>query len=227
MPRPKRSLDRAPAKVLIVDDHPAVREALAFRIARSDDLTVCGEATGEADALRLVRTHRPDVAIVDLSLKAGDGVNLIKRIKDRHPDVRVLVWSMHAEGIFAERALRAGASGYITKEHATDQIIDAVRQVLRGRIFVSPAMNDKLLRRVAGPLGAERREQAPVESLSDRELEVLRAIGRGQTTQEIATRLFLSPKTVATYRDRVRNKLCLDSSQQLVRFAVQWVLENG
>jgi DNA-binding NarL/FixJ family response regulator len=223
MPRKNRPANSPPAKVLIVDDHPAVREALAIRIGRSEDLAVCGEATGEAEAIRLTRTLKPDVAIIDLSLKSGDGINLIKRIKGRHPGVRMLVWSMHSEGLFAERALRAGASGYITKEHATDRIVDAVRQVLGGRIYVSPAMNEKLLRRVAGPPS-----RGPVvEGLSDRELEVLRAIGRGQTTREIAARLFLSAKTVSTYRDRVRRKLDLESGQYLVRFAVQWVLENG
>jgi len=225
MPRPIPPRDAPPAKVLIVDDHPAVREALAIRIGRSEDLMVCGEATGEAEAIRLTRTRQPDVAIIDLSLKSGDGINLIKRIKSRYPSVRMLVWSMHSEGLFAERALRAGASGYITKEHATDRIVDALREVLRGRIYVSPAMNDKLLQRVAGPAAAPRGRD--VDSLSDRELEVLRAIGRGQTTQEIAARLFLSAKTVATYRDRVRRKLGVESGQHLVRFAVQWVLENG
>jgi DNA-binding NarL/FixJ family response regulator len=212
------------AKILIVDDHPAVREALAFRISKMRDLQVCGEAADLADALKLVAEQKPDLAIIDISLKTGDGLDLIKRIKARDAGVRMLVWSMHSESLYAERALRAGALGYITKEQATDQIIEAIRQVLDGKVYVCPAVAEKLLRRAVGEGGAAL-DHSPVDALSDRELEVLRLIGKGVKTAEIARQLHLSIKTIETYRDRIRHKLDLSDGADLARYAAQWVLE--
>ncbi len=211
------------ATVLIVDDHPAVREALALRISKARGLEVCGEAADEAEALRAFDEQTPDVAVVDISLKTGDGLDLSKRIKAKHPEARILVGSMHSETLYAERALRAGALGYLTKEQATGQIIDAIQQVLAGKVYLSPAMTERLLHRVAG----EGLDRPPVESLSDRELEVLRLIGRGERTADIARQLYLSVKTIETYRDRIRQKLALADGTDLVRYATQWVLENG
>jgi DNA-binding NarL/FixJ family response regulator len=214
------------SKVLIVDDHPAVREALAIRISKLPDLEVCGEAADMADALKVVAEQKPDLAVIDISLKTGDGLDLIKRIKARDENVRMLVWSMHAERLYAERALRAGAQGYITKEQAMSQIIDAMRQVLAGKVYLSPAMSDKLLHRAVGG-DAATLDHSPVEALSDRELEVLRLIGKGVKTAEIANQLHLSIKTIETYRDRIRQKLDLSDGTDLVRYAAQWVLEEG
>jgi DNA-binding NarL/FixJ family response regulator len=217
---------KPPARVLIVDDHPAVREALSIRISKVPDMVVCGEAEDEGSALQLVAKLQPDVAIIDISLKTGDGIDLIKRIKARDENVRMLVWSMHSETLYAERALRAGALGYITKEQATDRIVEAIRQVLDGKVYLSPAMTDKLLQRAVGDGGASL-GHSPVESLSDRELEVFRLVGRGVKTHEIAAQLHLSIKTVETYRDRIRSKLGLVDGAELARYALQWVMDNG
>ena len=225
MSRDNHSPEQPRARVLIVDDHPAVREALSIRISQAPDLEVCGQAEDTADALRLVEKSKPDVAIVDISLKTGDGIDLIKRIKSRDQHVRMLVWSMYGENLYAERALRAGANGYITKEHATDRIVEAIREVLAGKVYLSPAMTDKLLHRSVG-LGGKKQNQPTIEALSDRELEVFRLIGRGVKTAEIATQLHLSVRTVWTYRDRIREKLDLSDGAELVRNATHWVLQN-
>jgi DNA-binding NarL/FixJ family response regulator len=214
------------AKVLIVDDHPAVREALTVRIGRQPDIEVCGEAADINDALRLVAEKQPDVAVVDISLRSGDGIDLIKRIKDRHDGVRMLVWSMHSESHYAERALRAGALGYINQEQATEKIIDAIRCVLEGKVYLSDAMAEKMLRRAVGG-NKEQITRPALESLADRELEVFRLIGQGLSTSEIASRLHLSPKTIETYRDRIRHKLALKDGRALIHYATQWVLQNG
>lgn len=188
MTQPSRLNAVERVKVLIVDDHPAIREALTIRIGRTPDLAVCGEADDFAGALRLVAAEQPRVAIIDISLKSGDGIDLIKHIHARDKEICLLVWSMHSESLYAERALRAGAHGYITKEQATDQIIDAVRQVLHGKVYLSPAMTEKIVRRTA-EAGAESKEANPLELLSDRELEVFRRIGRGQKTRAIAAEM--------------------------------------
>ena len=214
------------ARVLIVDDHPAVREALALRISRQPDLEVCGDAADTSDALRLVAEILPDAAVVDISLKTGNGIDLIKRIKDRNDHVRILVWSMHDESLYTERALRAGALGYINKDQATDRIVEAIRRVLEGKVYLSETMAERMLQRAVG--GArEEVTRLPVDVLADRELEVFRLIGGGLKTAEIAERLHLSVKTVETYRDRIRQKLNLSDGTRLSHYATQWVLENG
>jgi DNA-binding NarL/FixJ family response regulator len=213
------------SRVLIVDDHPAVREALALRIGRQPDLQVCGEAADTSEALRLVAETRPDAAVVDISLKTGDGLDLIKRIKDRDGRVRMLVWSMHSESLYAERALRAGALGYINKDQATDKIVEAIRRVLAGKVWLSEAMAQRMLQRA---VGTERPEvtPSPLDALADRELEVFRLIGQGVKTADIAERLHLSVKTVETYRDRIRQKLDLRDGAKLAQYAAQWLLGN-
>jgi DNA-binding NarL/FixJ family response regulator len=214
------------SRVLIVDDHPAVREALALRIGRQPDLEVCGEAADMSEALRLIGDAQPDVAVVDITLKTGNGIDLIKRIKDRNEHVRILVWSMHSEALYAERALRAGALGYVNKDQATDRIVEAIRRVLEGRVYLSAAMTERLLQRAVG--GArEAVTRSPLDVLADRELEVFRLIGEGVKTAAIAERLHLSVKTVETYRDRIRQKLDLSDGTKLTHYATQWVLEHG
>jgi DNA-binding NarL/FixJ family response regulator len=221
-----RNKTKAPTRVLIVDDHPAVREALAIRIGRQRDLEVCGEAADMGEALRLVAEARPDVAVIDISLKAGSGIDLITRIKDRDAYVRILVWSMHSEALYAERALRAGALGYVNKDQATDRIVAAIRRVREGKVYLSDAMAERLLQRAVGGARAAV-TRSLVELLADRELEVFRLIGGGAKTAEIAERLHLSVKTVETYRDRIRQKLDLSDGTRLSHYATQWVLENG
>jgi DNA-binding NarL/FixJ family response regulator len=221
----RRKNPRKRARVLIVDDHPAVREALAMRIDGQPDLEVCGEAADMSDALRLLADTEPDVAVVDISLKTGNGLDLIKRIRDRNSHVRMLVWSMHSEALYAARALRAGALGYVNKDQATDKIVEAIQRVREGKVYLSETMAERLLQRTVG--GHEEAPPSPVDALADRELEVFRLIGLGTKTAEIAERLHLSVKTIETYRDRIRQKLDLSDGTKLAHYATQWVLENG
>jgi DNA-binding NarL/FixJ family response regulator len=220
-----RTPDRA-ARILIVDDHPVVREGLGVRLARQPDLVVCGEAAGVAEALALVETTDPDVAIVDIALSDGDGLDLIHRLRSRHARVRVLVWSMYPEALYAERALHAGAMGYVNKQEATGRMIEAIRSVLDGRIYLSGSMTDRLLRHATGEKGPDAQGSTP-DSLTDHELEVFRLIGEGLTTAEIASRLHRSVHTIETYRQRIKAKLGLRTSAELARAAVEWVLEHG
>lgn len=213
------------SRVLIVDDHPAVRDGLALRIASEPDLEVCGEAGDVAEALRLAEAVAPDIAIIDISLKTGNGIDLVKRIAERIPAVRMLVWSMYNEFFYAERALRAGAMGYISKEEATSQIVSALRCIQSGKVYLSAALNEHLLQRTVG--GRSRLERSPIEELSDRELEVLQQIGQGRTTLAIAEKMHISPKTVETYRRRIKEKLAVPNAAELTRLAVEWMIENG
>ena len=212
-------------RILIVDDHPIVREGLAARIARQPELSVCGEAEDVADAMELVKSQRPDLVIVDLSLKSGQGIDLIKRIKAKAPETKMIVSSMYDESLYAERALRAGAMGYINKQEMSEKMIDGIRQVLEGKIYLSPQMTERLLQRAVG--AAPQLIQSPIESLSDRELEIFKMIGKGMTTRQIANDLHLSMKTVETHRENIKSKLDVANSAELSRAAVQWVMENG
>ncbi|MHC4178706.1 MAG: response regulator transcription factor [Planctomycetota bacterium] len=210
-------------RVLIVDDHPIVRHGLGELIARQPDLEVSGEAADVSEALRQVETNRPDVAVIDISLDGENGIELIEQIKALYPEVKVLVSSMHDEKTFAGRALRAGALGYINKRESIRKVVDAVRQVLRGEIYLSPQMASQLLQRavVGQPL-----DHDPIETLSNRELEVFEMIGQGMNTQQIARKLGLSPRTIETHRKKIKTKLNLQNSAQLSRAAFQWVQEN-
>ena len=212
-------------RILIVDDHPAVREALGIRIAQQSDMEICGEAADIPEAIEIVRELSPDIAIIDTSLKKGNGLDLIKRIKSQNETIRMLVWSMHGESLYAERALRAGAMGYITKEQATGQILEAIRVVMTGKIYLSPGMTETLLQRTVAS-GGGTLERSPMEALSDRELEVFRMIGEGIKTTEIAARLHLSVGMIWTYRGRIREKLGLADGTELVHQATQWVIDH-
>jgi DNA-binding NarL/FixJ family response regulator len=211
------------AKVLIVDDHPVVREGLAMHLATQADLEVCGEAEDLPSALALLTTVRPDVAIIDISLKNSNGLELIRRIKDRADAVHILVWSMYPESLYAERALRAGAHGYLNKGQATKHVLDAVRAILQGRVYVSGELTARLLQRV---IGRKPQERLAIDSLSDRELEVFQLIGEGATTESIAKRMHVSPKTVETYRARIKEKLGIINLTELIQQAAQWVVES-
>ncbi len=209
------------ARILIVDDHPAVREALAARISRQPDLEVCGEAAQMGEALRIIAECKPDVAVVDLSLKTGHGLELIKRIIDRTNHVRILVWSTYSDLIYAERSLRAGALGYITKDQATDKIVEAIRRVLEGKVYLSESMSERLLRKAVGH-GEQESAQSRLDVLNDRELEIFRLMGEGLKNAEIAERLLLSVHTVETYRERIRIKMGLKSGE-LTHYALTCV----
>jgi DNA-binding NarL/FixJ family response regulator len=209
------------AKVLIVDDHPVVREGLAQRIALDPELTVCGEAADVAEALRLVASQQPDVAIIDIALRESNGIDLIKRIKARADSVRMLVLSMYDDALFARRALRAGAMGYINKAQVTGKIIEAIHRVLEDRVYLSEQVVEQMLTRTVG--GKEEGQQhTEVELLSDRELEVFKYIGQGMSTHQIAEKMHLSLKTVETYRARIKEKLDLKSATELIQRAVLW-----
>lgn len=212
------------SRILLVDDHPTVREGLSARIAIEPDLEVCGQSADAGEALKLVEKESPNLAIVDISLAAGSGINFVSRLTSLKPPVPVLVFSKYTEDIYAERAIRAGASGYVTKSSPTSTIVEAIRKIVAGGVFLSPEYSDRLLTRTlrTGSTGT-----SPVAQLSDRELEVLNAIGSGAETREIAAQLKLSISTVETYRKRIREKLELRTVTQLTRYATQWVLENG
>jgi DNA-binding NarL/FixJ family response regulator len=223
MARKNQETGSAKAKVLIVDDHPVVREGLAMHLSAQPDLEVCGEAEDLPGALTLMSSVRPDVAIIDISLKNSNGIELIRRIKDRNDTVRILVWSMYPENLYAERALRAGAHGYMTKGQATRHVLDAVRAILRGQVYVSGELANRLLNRV---VGRKTEELSPIDSLSDRELEAVQLIGEGMTTELIAEKMHVSPKTVETFRGRIKEKLGISNLSALIQRAAQWVVES-
>ncbi|NIR44266.1 MAG: response regulator transcription factor [Gemmatimonadetes bacterium] len=218
----QRKLTSEPVRVLLVDDHALLRRGLAGLIEQEPDMEVCGEAEDAATALDKAKELEPSLAIVDLSLKDGSGLELIKQLSSQLPDIQLLVFSMHDEKIFAERALRAGARGYVNKEESADKVIEGIREVLAGRIFLSGKMADRILHRLVDRDAVL--ERSPVASLSDRELEVLELIGKGLTTRQIAEQLHLSRKTIDTYRDHLKRKLQLSTANELVRYAVAWTL---
>lgn len=211
-------------RILVVDDHPIVRKGLAQLIAHEPDIEMVGGADNVADALRQVADLHPDLVVVDMSLKDSHGLELLAQIKAQFVDVRTLVWSMFDEKIYAERALRAGAMGYVNKQESNSQLLAAIRQVLAGELYLSSQMTRTLLRRVRGGdlLGED-----PVQTLSNRELEVFEMIGNAMTTQQIARKLKLSPKTVEAHREKIKSKLKLSNAAELNRRAVQWVLEGN
>lgn len=213
------------ASVLIVDDHPFMRRGLAQIINDMLETSICEEASGVAEALERIRLHCPDVVVVDISLGDGNGLELTKDIKAHWPDVKVLVTSMHDESLFAERALRAGALGYVSKSDDVDRFIAAFRRVLGGQVYLSQRMTDRLLTQVVG--GTDEATRSPLERLSDRELEVFEMIGHGLGTKQIAAKLDLSRKTVETYREHIKTKLGLANGTELTQHAVQWVLEQS
>lgn len=211
-------------RVLLVDDHPLVRRGLADVISQEPDLMTCGEAADIGEALQEVDRTDPDVVVVDLTLKTGHGIELIEILKSRNPQVKTLVSSMHDEMLFAERVLRAGAMGYLSKQEPPELLVKAIRQVLRGELYLSPRMTSRILHRIVD--GTPTQED-PVEGFSNREIEVYELIGQGLTIQQIAARMLLSPKTVETYREKLKQKLNVKNSAELNRRAVQWVLERG
>jgi len=213
----------APAKrrVVVVDDHPITRQGLTVLINQQPDLAVCAEADSAPRALELIGRLRPDLAIVDISLKTTNGIELTKSIKVQVPNVQVLVISMHDESLYAERALRAGAMGYLMKHEASENVVTAIARVLQGKLYLSDRIKEKILHRIVNHRGEE--PVFPIDTLSDREMEVFQLIGNGYSTRQIAAKLFLSVKTIDSYREHLKLKLNLESGSDLVRHAIQWV----
>ena len=206
-------------KILLVDDHPLVREWLANLINEETDFEVCGQAANAREALDLIGKLSPRMAVVDISLEGGSGLELIKDIKAQHPKVNTIVLSMHDETLYAERAMRAGASGYVMKREATGKVLDALRAVLAGGLFFSNAVNAQLAQKLVQGSGDQ---PAVVASLSDRELEVFQLLGRGCNTREISEQMNVSFKTVQAYCARIKEKLNLANINELIFHAVRW-----
>lgn len=225
MSKPEPTPPVKTCKVLLVEDHPMFREHLGQLISRNLGMSVCGEADNIRDAMRLIHETTPDVAIVDMTLRGSSGLELVKDITAQGLGVNVLVLSMHDESLYAERALRAGAKGYITKNEASTEVLKAIRSVMNGEIYASRQVTARLLERMTQKRGPT--EIAGVETLADRELEVFQMLGRGKSTREIAKELNLGESTVETYRARIKEKLQLKSAAELYLRAGQWVRDHG
>ncbi len=210
----------AKTKVLIVDDHPIVREGIIRLVARQHDMRVSGEAEDAAGALKAMRADEPDVAVVDLSLKESSGLDLIKGIGKRHPNVKILVLSMFDASVYAERSLRAGARGYLMKGEGADKLIEAIRKIASGEVYVDSETSQEILTRMAGVSRGP--DHASVSALTDREIEILALLGQGLGAKEIAEKLHRSAKTVDTHRENIKEKLHLGSARELLRFAIKW-----
>ena len=219
------TLNKSLIRILIVDDHPIVCEGLTSLLSLQPDFRVCGVSDDIPTALELVLKTKPHVVTVDLSLKKGSGLELIRRISQTNPTIRLVVCSLYDEILYAQRALKAGAMGYVNKQEATGTIVKAIRQVLDNRVYLSERISELLAHRL---LGSGRKTTEPgVASFSERELEVFQLIGQGHTTTEIATELSLGVKTVETHRRRVKEKLGLTNTAQLAHHAVHWIRENS
>jgi DNA-binding NarL/FixJ family response regulator len=212
------------SRIVIVDDHPMMRDGLTMRINSQADMIVCGEAASEADAVELVMQTCPDLVLVDISLQSGNGIELIKRIRLLNTAIKMLVVSTFQESLYAERALRAGAMGYLNKQETNEKLLEAIRTVLRGERFVSSETTQRL---VSQALGKRLLSDDPLTLLTDRELEIFRLIGAGSSTSAIAEQLFLSPHTVDTHRENIKKKLGFKNAAELNRQAIQSMLESG
>ena len=220
--------------IVVVDDHPAVRDAIAQAVNAQPDMDLVGVAGSAADAFDLLRAHRPDVAVVDISLGDAHGLDLVQNLRAEHPDLEVVVFSMYDEAVYAERALRAGARGYVRKSEPTAAVTEAIRAAAAGEIYLARRAASRILSRVA--FGADRAASGPragagaaagLEELTDREMAVFQLLGQGQPPEEIADRLNLSRKTVETYRRRAKEKLGLESVTELLQFAIRWTYAQG
>ena len=212
-------------RILVVDDHPMTRGGVVFLLSRQSDLVVCGEAGNPAEALTALHQSLPDLLLTDLTMPGRSGVEFVKDVAAMFPGLNILVVSMHDEAIYAERALRAGARGYIMKEAGGERLLTAIRRVLSGQVYLSETMSAKILDQLTNrhPRGSH----SPIEKLSDREFEVFQLIGRGHSTRAIAEQLHLSSKTVDVHRAHIKEKLELEDATALVRHAIRWVESQG
>ena len=220
-PKKRRAkTEESKTKIVVVDDHAIVRRGLSELINGEEDLVVCGQAEDAHQAMEAIKTSNPDMVIVDIFLKETSGMELIKDIKAQYPQLPILALSMHDEAVYAERVLRAGADGYIMKAEATENIVTAIRKVLSGQIYLSDRMAPKMVRKLVGV--APNLGTSPIDCLSDRELEVFSLIGQGYSTRQIAERLYLSIKTIETYRAHIKEKLNLADAAELLQYAIRW-----
>ena len=210
-----------PHRILIVDDHAIVRQGIALLLSRQADFEICGEAGTYEDALAAMASLKPDAALIDITLKDRSGLDLVREAKQIHPDVKALVLSMHDEEDYAERALKAGALGYVMKEHADEVVVEALRKVLRGEVYLSPMMNTRMIRQmIHGEV--ESAEETGLSSLTDREKEIFLLIGKGLSTKRIADQLNLSGRTVEVHRAHIKRKMQCDDLAQLLREAIRF-----
>lgn len=221
-PRKKTAGTRKPRKVLVVDDHPIVRNGLTQLISREDDLSVCGEASTVPEALQAIEKTKPHVVLADITLEGANGIELTKAIHGQELDTQVVVLSMHDESLYAERALRAGAKGYVMKQEAPETVLKAIRKVLDGELYVSENVASRLLQEFVDTSSGEG-SRLGIRRLSDRELEIFECVGRGMSTRDIAEALSLSAKTVETHRAHIKQKLKLKNAAELIQHAVNWV----
>jgi DNA-binding NarL/FixJ family response regulator len=212
--------------VLLIDDHPIVRQGLALLIDREADLSVCGEAEGAHSAFHAIATLRPDIVLLDISLNGPDGLDVLKEIRMKTGSLPVLILSMHDESIYAERAMRAGANGYIMKQEATEKVLVAIRRILQGGVYLSDRLTNTMLQQFVHGTWAPK--TSPLVTLTDRELEVFRLIGEGHGTRQIADELHLSVKTIESYQAHIKEKLSLRNARELVQHAIEWTVNlNG
>ncbi len=212
-------------RIIVVDDHPLFRHGLGQLLNSDDSFAVCGEAGGAPEAIALIRKLRPDLVIIDLGLKGPSGLELTKSVRAEFPRLPVLILSMHDEPTYAVRSLRAGANGYVTKQEALGSVLEAVREIMLGRTYLSPSMASEVISNVV--LSKREPGTNPTDSLTDRELEILERIGKGEEVKTIALALHLSPKTVETHRAHIKEKLRLSNARQVARYAVQWASARG
>jgi DNA-binding NarL/FixJ family response regulator len=222
-----RSATKSKTPVVLVDDHPILRRGIAELINSEADLEVVGEASTMQEAMSLATKLKPGLLIVDISLEGNNGVELMKNLAGRAGAPPILAYSMHDEAIYAERCLRAGAKGYVMKHAPPETLVEAIRQVLKGKIYLSEQMSDRLLGKLVGAGTATTPTASPIDTLSDRELEVLQLLGKGMSTSQIADHLCLSVKTVETYREHLKQKLNLANGQELLRYAIEWSLSSA
>jgi DNA-binding NarL/FixJ family response regulator len=208
--------------IFLVDDHPLLRRGLVELIQAQPDLTICGEASTFGETYAFVENVTPDLVVSDISLDGDNGLDLMKKLKDRWPDLKILAFSMNDEAIYADRALRAGAMGYVAKQSPAQVLLDGIRAVLGGKVYLSEKMSEKLLGKIVRGGGSAKSFRSPLETLSDREVEVFQLLGAGSTTAEIADRLRLSIKTIETYREHIKRKLALKCCSELIRHAVEF-----
>jgi DNA-binding NarL/FixJ family response regulator len=218
-PQPARDLFSRRIKVMVIDDHPAIREALAYTIRDKIDMELCGQACSAGEAFALMEKSHPDVAIVDISLKDAHGLDLVQNLRALHPNVQVLVYSMYDELAYAERAIHVGALGYLAKSEPTKHIVEAIRSVMRGEVYLSRRMTSRIL----GKVVKEQHTGFIVGKLTEREMSIFEMLGHGAGLADISDRLHLSRKTVETYRRRIKEKLGLDSVSGLMQYAIQWM----
>lgn len=212
-------------RVYMVDDHPAIREAVRDTIESTIDMEICGESSSSDEAFRDIEELEPDVAIVDISLNDAHGLDLVQNVRAQYPDVRLVVFSMYDENVYAERAIRAGASGYLMKSEPTENIVEAIRSANDGEVYLSRQMSSRILNKVA--MGRSSEPSFAIDELTDREMAVFQMLGQGYSVQEIQDRLSLSRKTIETYRRRAKEKLGFDTVSELLQYAVQWTYGQG